>query len=468
MMGAWVTTFEWDAENRLTAAYPVSPHTGDQKIEFKYDYLGRRVEKAVYDWASGDWSETPSEVRRFVWAGPALDTAGASADRFAVPGLRPDGGVKGALMLMELDGDNSPVRKYTWGLDLAGQSGMQSSALPEALEAAGGIGGLLAVEQVEVGGGTGQGGVDAGNYVFAYDGNGNVVQVLDWAAASAPAAIVAKYEYDPYGNVVASGGDYAAVNPFRFSTKYWDDETGLGYWGYRYYSSRMGRWVSQDPIGNGAEHALYLYGLNRPSAAVDALGLCTIGDACYDVELGVMPGFQLDPSKETKAVMLIVLATVETAQIVARVQGAAESYLASECVPSLNPGMFKLSVSVGGLLLKLKQAQVISIWTRHRCSICSQGFWNGIFSGLGLCKPKGSWHQDDWTSWNKCKELVHGWMPPDAAVRGLSPQELDAYANRCVAAEASRAGSDCGADRPCGAPPECEKCDSVRFEYDPY
>jgi RHS repeat-associated protein len=254
--GASAITFEWDAENRLTAVYPVSPGEGDQKVEFKYDYLGRRIEKSVYDWASGDWSATASEVRRFVWAG--------------------------WLMLAELDGDNQPVRKYTWGLDLAGQSGVQGSALPEALEAAGGIGGLLAVEQVEVGGGTGQGGVDAGNYVFAYDGNGNVVQVLDWAAASATAAIVAKYEYDPYGKVVASDGDYADVNPFRFSTKYWDDETGLGYWLHRYCSPRIGRWISRDPDEETDSAHLYMYCGNAGTNSVDSFGLaraCTFAPA---------------------------------------------------------------------------------------------------------------------------------------------------------------------------------------------
>jgi uncharacterized protein RhaS with RHS repeats len=45
----------------------------------------------------------------------------------------------------------------------------------------------------------------------------------------ASGAIVARYEYDPYGNVTAASGPYAAANPFRWGTKYWDDETGFGY-----------------------------------------------------------------------------------------------------------------------------------------------------------------------------------------------------------------------------------------------
>jgi hypothetical protein len=37
-----------------------------------------------------------------------------------------------------------------------------------------GTAGLLAVAQAQVGGGSAAGGVDAGDYVFTYDANGNV------------------------------------------------------------------------------------------------------------------------------------------------------------------------------------------------------------------------------------------------------------------------------------------------------
>jgi RHS repeat-associated protein len=40
----------------------------------------------------------------------------------------------------------------------------------------------------------------------------------------------------------------AKANPFRFSTKYQDDETDLFYYGYRYYSASTGRWISRDPM----------------------------------------------------------------------------------------------------------------------------------------------------------------------------------------------------------------------------
>jgi len=46
------------------------------------------------------------------------------------------------------------------------------------------------------------------------------------------------------------------IAAFRFSTKYHDDETGLYYYGYRYYKPQLGRWPSRDPIGEVGSHVL--------------------------------------------------------------------------------------------------------------------------------------------------------------------------------------------------------------------
>ena len=54
-----------------------------------------------------------------------------------------------------------------------------------------------------------------------------------------------RYEFDPFGAPVATAGEAAYDNPFRFSTKYQDDESGLLFYGYRYLSQGMGRWVSR-------------------------------------------------------------------------------------------------------------------------------------------------------------------------------------------------------------------------------
>jgi len=240
--------FGWDAENRLTLVEPLVPQNGDKKVTFSYDYLGRRVEKKVFVRTGGQWPANANEVRRFLWAG--------------------------WVMLMELDGlnQNAVVRKYTWGLDLAAQAG-SVGILPSALEAAGGIGGLLAVQDAN---GTPNDPNDDLKYVYLYDGNGNVGQVIDWSAADAGSSIKAHYEYDPYGNVTRQTGPYAdgtePDNHVTFSTKYFDAETGLGYWGYRYYSPRMGRWISRDPEGEVGAENLLSYVQNGPADGVDALG----------------------------------------------------------------------------------------------------------------------------------------------------------------------------------------------------
>lgn len=192
-----VREYTWDGENRLIKVEPKGAAVvdGAPKAEYVYDYLGRRVQKKVWTYSGGGWGSTP-QIRHYVWDGWRL--------------------------VLEMDGSGTILRKFTWGLDLAGQSG-SVGILPASLEAAGTIGGLLAVQDVSEEG--------TPTYFYLYDANGNVGQLVDSAGT-----LVAKYEYDPYGNVTAHTGSYEATNVWRFSTKQFDAETGLGYWGYRYYS----------------------------------------------------------------------------------------------------------------------------------------------------------------------------------------------------------------------------------------
>ena len=57
------------------------------------------------------------------------------------------------------------------------------------------------------------------------------------------------WQYDACGNSLRATGPAAEWNPFTFSTKYLDKETGWSYYGYRYYDALRGRWPSKDPIG---------------------------------------------------------------------------------------------------------------------------------------------------------------------------------------------------------------------------
>jgi len=77
----------------------------------------------------------------------------------------------------------------------------------------------------------------------------------------------------------------AKANPFRFSTKYQDDETDLLYYGYRYYNPSTGRWVSRDPISERGGVNLYSFIANNPVSRFDSRGLSVFSDwfCCKDM-----------------------------------------------------------------------------------------------------------------------------------------------------------------------------------------
>jgi RHS repeat-associated protein len=81
------------------------------------------------------------------------------------------------------------------------------------------------------------------------------------------------FEYDPFGNTIKSVGTAANVQPFGFSTKYTDTETGLAYYGYRFYQPTTGRWVSRDPIEERGGSNLYGMVGNDPVNHIDPYGL---------------------------------------------------------------------------------------------------------------------------------------------------------------------------------------------------
>ena len=83
------------------------------------------------------------------------------------------------------------------------------------------------------------------------------------------ASVDTEYEYSPFGEVIRSFGSYADANAFRFSTKYWDEETEFYYYGYRHYDSATGRWLSKDPIEEQGGLNLYAFVGNRAINFVD-------------------------------------------------------------------------------------------------------------------------------------------------------------------------------------------------------
>ena len=84
--------------------------------------------------------------------------------------------------------------------------------------------------------------------------------------------LTAHYEYSPFGQQTRAIGTYASSNPFRFSSEYYDAETGLVYYNYRYYDAKLGRWLSKDPIGEAGGSNLYFICNNNPVFYFDKNG----------------------------------------------------------------------------------------------------------------------------------------------------------------------------------------------------
>lgn len=102
-------------------------------------------------------------------------------------------------------------------------------------------------------------------YVPIHDHIGNVSTLLDGTTGE----VVECYRYSAFGETE----EQETINPWRFSSKRHDDETGFIYFGRRYYDAATGRWVTPDPIGREGGPNLYAYVMNRPLTHIDLYGL---------------------------------------------------------------------------------------------------------------------------------------------------------------------------------------------------
>ena len=100
------------------------------------------------------------------------------------------------------------------------------------------------------------------SFSFNADGLGSISSL-----SNAAGSIANTYTYDSFGKLTASTG--SLVNPFQYTARESDTETGLYYYRARYYDPNTGKFLSEDPTKFGAGLNFYTYTGNDPAGFRD-------------------------------------------------------------------------------------------------------------------------------------------------------------------------------------------------------
>jgi len=137
-------------------------------------------------------------------------------------------------ILLELDGSNNILARYTHGP---------------------GIDEPLVMEKA------GQ------SFVYHADGLGSITEISD-----STGALKQLYTYSSFGKI-ESQTDPNFTQPYTFTGREFDSETGNHFYRARYYDPSTGRFLQQDPIGLAGGINLFIYVDNDPLNLVDPYGL---------------------------------------------------------------------------------------------------------------------------------------------------------------------------------------------------
>ena len=140
--------------------------------------------------------------------------------------------------------------------------------------------------------------MDRGGQPYYYFPNalGSVEAITDGAANP-----VERYTYDAYGIATVTDGSFHPVppniwgtphsaigNPWLFTGREFDEESGAYYYRARSYDARQGRFLQRDPLGYADGSNLYEYVDDEPTSGIDPYGLWNITvDAWIEAKGGV-------------------------------------------------------------------------------------------------------------------------------------------------------------------------------------
>jgi RHS repeat-associated protein len=194
------THYTWDFENRLTQV--VLPGTGGT-VTFKYDPLGRRIQKAF------------------------TKNSTTTTTNYLYDGMNVVEGV---------DNSGNVLARYMHGAVIDEDLSVLSNGTTSYYQA---------------------------------DGLGSITSLSNSAGALANT-----YTYDGFGKLTASTG--TLTNPFQYTGRELDSETGIYFYRARYYDTTNGRFLTEDPIGFNGGPNFYSYVANSPINLIDPSGLLGI------------------------------------------------------------------------------------------------------------------------------------------------------------------------------------------------
>jgi len=190
--------YNWDYENRL-----VSASTRKQTVRYKYDALGRRIQRIV-----GNGRENT----KFVYDGQDV----------------------------VMDDNSGTLTKYQNGLGIDNKLKLSSNGVSK---------------------------------YFIADHLGSTNALTDTSGA-----ILEQTAYDSFGNATNQ-----LSTRYAFTGREYDDFTGLHYYRARFYDARLGRFISEDPIGfEGNDVNLFVYVHNNPLNYFDPEGTQVRADSRWE------------------------------------------------------------------------------------------------------------------------------------------------------------------------------------------
>jgi RHS repeat-associated protein len=105
-------------------------------------------------------------------------------------------------------------------------------------------------------------------YYYHADGLGSII-----ALTNTSGDVAQRYNYDAFGNITS--GAPTVTQPYTYTAREYDPETGLYFYRARYYDPKVGRFLTRDPIGFASGINQYLYSLNNPVNMKDPSGLAS-------------------------------------------------------------------------------------------------------------------------------------------------------------------------------------------------